>query len=208
MNYTLKQLAQLFVDTSAGGQEVLDTPLDVRDVVMYMRIALNGLLKAEVFTRMGEGDKSAVSNYLITESLALSADSTEKRKIAILTDWYTSLPHNKGVWRVSDAKNPNRIIIPEQNPGVLNMTRTRYMEEMMIYTLEGKKLIFQPHKDLDTVSRVLVKYVTAAPSSVSESTELPVAPEQVEELFLRTKRLIGQPLPQDVLNNGSGLIHN
>lgn len=208
MNYSLKQLAQLYVDTSAGGQEVLDTPLDVRDVMMYMRIALNGLLKAEVYDRMNQGDKGAVTQYIISETLNLSANATEKRKVATLTDWYVSLPHNKGVWRVTDAKDTSRVIIPESNPSVLNNTRTRHMEELMSYSLEGKKLIFAPHKDLDTITQVLVKYITAAPSSVSDTAELPIAPEQVEEMFLRVKRLMGQPMPEDVLNDGTGIIHN
>lgn len=202
MNYTLKQLAQLFVDEISGGQEVLDTPLDVRDVMMNIRFLMNAVLKNEVYAKLNEGDRSAVTQYIKSQSISLTADSTEKRKIATLADWYISLPYNKGVHRVTDAYNPAREIIPVGNIGTVRHTKyAKSMESMMLYSLEGKKIIFEPHKDLDKLNSVLVKTIIAAPSTITESDALPLIPEQIQ-MVMDGLRKTYRPMPQDVLNDG------
>lgn len=177
---TLRQLAAIHIDRMVGGDKKTIDRISYQDIIAKIRIILNEILKANIYQRYLEGDKSSGGMCIASYTLPIQ-NSNEEYPYIELPEFYIELPNNRGIDRIYLLK-PKKIggesrteITILNTPSSSLQTRTIKYCGLHCCWIEGYKIKFYNiYNDPDNNTKIVINLVVAAPDKIGEDDALPI----------------------------------
>ena len=196
---TLSKMAHQFIDDVSGGGRTADSKLDVREVVLKIRQLMNEVMALKFYDKYAEGDKTPISTYISTYTIAITTDSLG-RKCIVLPEFHADLPYNRGLHRLwLAADSTMKDIVISHNPGIGGNIKAGKVFGINYAHQEGLNVIL---RSTSVSGNVIYQPIIAAPDTIGLNDALPIVPEQQAEI-LRRLMAIYRPIQQDLTPNGN-----
>lgn len=205
---TLQQIAALHIEQLSGGDKSKDSTLSYQIIIKRIRHSLANFVRPLIIERYNDDDRTVPTIFVVPYLLTLANDSLGS--YVDLPDYYMSLPHNRGVKRVTlripsdtePGEYSDNEVIPTEFPEINRNTRAGRYPTHKKYYMQGLRMRLQsvynePGKPLPVL---IIETVCPAPDSVSDSVPLPISPDMVSLVLKELMTTVGV-VAQDKLNN-------
>lgn len=202
MIITLRKIAYLVKDDLSGGDASVDSPYDIRSIILKARGKLAYLAKVLKYERYAQGDRTSPSLYIYPfENQKVSKAFGDKYATAVLPEFPIDLPHNKGIHEICPQNDPYEPYIRRLNQGVTRHTRSGDLQQRVGWWTEGSKIILHPKEKVG--AELIIKLLLPAPDAIDMDTPLPMNPEVLSQLVQELKQETLTPVIQDTLNDNN-----